>query len=134
MAGVETNMEDFLSELSQEVNAINDSIDDALRYAALKCVEDARHVDTYTDQTGNLRHSIGYAIVDGGKVTEQSVAAIEGNKAEEAIQHEAQDLAKYKGIIMVAGMPYASYVEAKGYDVITGSALDLEQNFKDALE
>lgn len=134
MAGVETNMDDFINSLNAEVEAVNSNIDDALRYAGLQCVTDARHVDTYTDQTGNLRHSIGYAIVDEGIVTEQSLETIEGNKASEAIEREARDLRRFKALIVVAGMPYASFVEAKGYDVITGSSLKLLDNFKAALE
>jgi hypothetical protein len=32
--------------------------------------------------------------------------------------------------VVVAGADYASYVEAKGFDVLTGSALQLQQLFE----
>ena len=94
--------------------------------------------ETYADQTGNLRSSIGYVIFyDGEKVAgggfgggalfanSEGVkgSGVQGGKTGNEISEKIA--AKYsKGfvVVIVAGMEYATYVEAKGYDVLTGSS------------
>ena len=86
-------------------------------------VNDARNTKTYHDQTGNLRSSIGYIIArDGIIIQENTQGTSEGqaqarNIATEVLRQNP------KGFVLVgvAGMSYAAAVEAKGYDVITGS-------------
>lgn len=92
----------------------------------------ARH---FTDRTANLRNSIGYIIVQDGRVILTSfsgnTASSEGYKGDAALAHQkgltyAQSVAQGYSpdrtyLIVVAGMEYAIYVEAKGYDVITGT-------------
>lgn len=146
---IESNMDDFMDQLNQEVNQIDDQVTAALSYAGKSVVNAARMVNTYTDQTGNLRHSIGYAIVDNGAVTETDVQAISagdytdkqgnvvhrpGSEAQKAVEGNAQQMVGKKGLVVVAGMPYASHVEQRGYDVITGSALKIEDYFKEGME
>lgn len=100
-----------------------------LAYIGETCVKYAREKGSYQDQTGNLRSSIGYAIlVDGKKV---SVAGFEevktGNMGIETGIYFLNELAKQfnRGIVLivVAGMDYAAAVESRGYDVLTGSEL-----------
>jgi hypothetical protein len=77
----------------------------------------------YDDQTRNLRGSIGYSIrVNGKEVTRGGFdgrGSADGKKAAEA----GLDLFGTRGamaeIVIVAGMEYARYVEAKGHNVIT---------------
>ena len=83
----------------------------------------------FTDQTGNLRSSIGYVIsMDGQIVTESSFEVVK-NGAEGAEQGRkfAYSIANQcpSGIclVVVAGKSYAKYVAARGYDVLDSSEL-----------
>ena len=79
---------------------------------------------SFTDQTGDLRSSIGWVVARDGNIL---TAKFEGKTAEGRAQgHKIADevLRQYsKGfiLIVVAGMEYAAAVESKGKDVITGS-------------
>lgn len=89
----------------------------------------ARH---YTDRTGNLRSSIGYVVVQDGRIAFSAFngATDEGKTAGRNYAIDvAQSLSNDKTyLVWVAGMEYATYVEANGYDVITGSGNWLESN------
>lgn len=91
------------------------------------------HQPNYIDWTANLRSSIGYVVsVDGEIVDESRFEPIKGG-AEGAAQGRAYAeslVSQYpKGIclIVVAGMDYAKYVTARGYDVIDGAELQARQ-------
>lgn len=95
----------------------------------------ARH---YTDRTGNLRSSIGYIVVQDGQVID---SAFKGKTSEgrqmgfDYAQKVANQLSKSKTyLVWVAGMEYASYVEARGYDVIQGSGDWLESRVEEERE
>lgn len=99
----------------------------------------AREHGSYTDHTGNLRNSIGYVVVQYGRIIAESFkynrrvrpdGNPKGNKgADEAhakgLEHArsvARELPANKTyLVWVAGMEYAKYVEAKGFDVLEGS-------------
>ena len=86
-------------------------------------VNDARSTQTYQDQTGNLRSSIGYIIAKDGIIIQENVEGKpEGVAQARKIAREVlRDNSKGFILIVVAGMSYAAAVESKGYDVITGS-------------
>ena len=86
-------------------------------------VNDARSTQTYQDQTGNLRSSIGYIIAKDGVIIQENVEGkAEGVAQARNIAREVlRDNSKGFILIVVAGMEYACAVESKGYDVITGS-------------
>lgn len=92
----------------------------------------------YADQTRNLRGSIGYFILKGGAVVNYGFGNDEQHsaKGEAAARTAVQGVQKKSGyqLVFVAGMDYASYVESKGYNVITSQAymitLDLTSAFK----
>ena len=99
-----------------------------LSFIGERIVNLARESAPFTDRTGNLRSSIGYAIVMNGKPEKLVVKRAkkddggEGVKTGKALAKELGE--KYnKGIVLIvfAGMEYAASVESKGYDVITGS-------------
>jgi len=96
-----------------------------LIYAGEQFINLARERGDYTDRTGNLRSSIGYAVVKDKKIINQGffVSGNEGVKEAKNAINEVLKGIKDKGfyLIGVAGMGYAGYVEAMGYDVITGS-------------
>lgn len=80
----------------------------------------------YDDQTGNLRSSIGYRIYKDGDIRKEGGFKSVGGGAGIAAAREALD--KYElshpvsiegwTLVIVAGMSYAKYVEAKGYNVL----------------
>jgi len=86
-------------------------------------VNTARNTQTYHDQTGNLRSSIGYIIAKDGVIIQENVEGkAEGkSKAKEVAREVLRENTKGFVLIGVAGMEYACAVESKGYDVITGS-------------
>lgn len=83
----------------------------------------ARSTNSYKDQTGNLRSSLGYVVAVDGRVADISSFAVvkNGQEGSKTGADYARKLArKYpKGIVLIvcAGMNYAAYVSAKGYDV-----------------
>ena len=118
------------------VNNIVAVIEDALSLAATQLVAYAKELNTYTDRTNNLRSSIGFVLYKDGQKIGASFAksgvGVEGDGAQgtEKGENFAADVAgKYpEGYVLVlaAGMHYAAYVEAKGYDVLTGASLKMD--------
>ena len=95
----------------------------SLSFIGEKSVNKARTTNTYEDQTGNLRSSIGYAVILNGDVKKSDITG-ESDGATEAWNYLDELRVKYnKGFVLVifAGMDYAAAVESKGYDVITNS-------------
>lgn len=92
-----------------------------------RVVKYAREHGSYTDHTGNLRNSIGYVVVQYGKVVRENFSI--GSEREEAkaqTRTHALEVARELPVnktylVWVAGMEYAKYVEAKGFDVLQGS-------------
>ena len=105
----------------------------AFSMACSEVVENAKSIDTYKDQTGNLRSSIGYVIYYKGEEIESSFSPVateigDGKYGTSQGLSFARDKVKELAgngfvAVVVAGMDYAAYVEAKGFDVLTGSAL-----------
>ncbi len=121
-----------------------------LHYVGEQCVKAARnlpspkftgkkphevppHQPNYIDWTANLRSSIGYVIVRSGNVVSQGgfkSAKGGGEGAEEGKAYAEQLAAKFPqsiALIVVAGMNYAAYVSAKGYDVLDTAELLAEK-------
>ncbi|WP_418202507.1 hypothetical protein [Bacteroides sp.] len=92
-------------------------------YIGEQVLNAARSTDSYKDQTGNLRSSLGYVVAVDGRVADISSFAVvkNGQEGSKTGADYARKLArKYpKGIVLIvcAGMNYAAYVSAKGYDV-----------------
>lgn len=96
---------------------------EALKDAAQQVVNEAKLQETYADQTGNLRASIGYVIFFNGEKVAGSFASGTGQEKGKAFSETvAKKYSKGFVVVLVAGMEYAAYVEAKGYDVLTGSS------------
>ncbi|WP_133583363.1 hypothetical protein [Sphingobacterium yanglingense] len=90
----------------------------------------------FNDVTGNLRSSIGFAIVDHGRIVQENfdgAQAIGKQEAESFISELLGDFEDGYALIVVAGMGYAAAVESKGKDVITGSSLEAEATLKTAI-
>jgi hypothetical protein len=98
-------------------------------YVGESCVTEARDNGSYIDQTGNLRSSIGYAVVVDGqivrsKVSEQVKDGVAGKgEATAFLSRLASEHKTGICLIVVAGMNYAVYVEGRGKNVLTSAKL-----------
>lgn len=98
--------------------------------AGEECIIEARNGGSYIDRTGNLRSSIGYAVLKDGKVyqQEQVERTLHGGKGlsegAKFLEQKVRDNDR-KGIVLIvtAGMNYAEYVEAKGRVVLSSAEL-----------
>lgn len=97
----------------------------AFTYVGEVCLREARINGNYRDRTGNLRNSIGYVVLRNGKtVAESGFSQTEGGSQGEKVLSDLKK--KYPfGIVLivVAGMNYAAYVEARNYNVLTSAEL-----------
>ena len=117
--------------INASVEAKQKVIVNTLCYVGEQCIIEARDNGNYTDQTGNLRSSIGYAVVWDGKVVQRD--CIDKVKQGDKGVSEGDDYlskcikkSRRKGIVLIvtAGMNYAEYVEAKGYNAFSSAFLD----------
>lgn len=105
--------------------ALYDEITESLTRLGEECVARIRlrgKDESWIDHTGNLRSSIGMAVYADGELMAKSafqqVSAPEGDgtQGKETGEKMIQDIAKSYGksvaLVIVAGMEYASYVEA----------------------
>jgi len=116
----------------------------ALQKVGENYVTNARNRGEYTDRSDNLRSSVGYGIYKDGVLVwtitgDAKKATKEGTEAAQRLiaKIKGELLAKYdKGfvLVVVAGMSYAAAVEAKGFDVITGSGLIAITELKKSLK
>ncbi len=100
-----------------------------LQYLGELCVKHARTIPAnigFTDDTGNLRSSIGYMVFkDGVAIHEGYSQTKEGSEGTRAGQRLAKKVGSKhsKGLVLVvtAGMNYAVHVESKDRDVLTSA-------------
>ena len=110
--------------IARQVERMTKAIIYNLQYIGERCLNAARQTNSYKDQTGNLRSSLGYVIAMDGNLIYQSDFQVvrqggEGVKtgaryAKEIVKQFPQGFA----LIVVAGMEYAACVAGKGYDVL----------------
>lgn len=116
-----SSFEDFLE--NEKEKAIQRGIH-VMTYIGELCVSEARTNGNYIDRTGNLRNSIGYAVLVDGKIVEQFTQNTEGGQeSAKLIQHLKGNFQHGVVLLVVAGMNYASHVEALNYNVITSAQL-----------
>lgn len=87
----------------------------------------------YEDHTGNLLSSTGFIIYKDGKVVhknfkESPVGTDKTTGLEEGLKAALSELRESTGwgVVMVAGMEYASWVESKNYTVILEATTDID--------
>lgn len=112
---------------------ISEEIIRSLSYLGEQCVRrvrDRHGDDSWYDQTGNLRSSIGYAVYEHGKtMIESAFAQVKDGKdgtksGKDYIAKLASKYAETYALVVVAGMEYADYVEAmKNKDVLASTEL-----------
>lgn len=113
-----------------------------LQFVGESFIVNARNTNTYQDQTGNLRSSIGYLVSYNGSILGRNFEATgrgttsgaEGvNKAQQLAQEIADGYPQGFVLVCVAGMDYAASVESKGYDVITNSSTTAVTDLRQAM-
>ncbi len=115
---------DIRRKLEQAHARIDQVIISKLQYLGELAVTYARTLNTYQDQTGNLRASIGYLILHDARVVYSSFdgAMPEGVSAGESHARKvAAEFPKGYVLILVAGMAYAAAVESRGLDVLSSA-------------
>ena len=124
-------MNDVKAHMDKAKQGFEESLLDEFRRTGEQFIADARSIRTYQDQTGNLRSSIGYALFKDGQMLEQTFPGgdVTGSGGTLA-KWVANSYKRGYLLVVVAGMFYAQYVEAKSYDVLTGSSYTAETNIK----
>lgn len=112
--------DEFISDFGKE------SLDDTfqkLGEIGSEALEISMQTKTFQDVTGNLSASIGYTVIRDGQVIEKG-----GFKGTDIGASKGRTLAVGSdGLHFVAGMDYATCVEAKGKDVNTAGELLIDQ-------
>lgn len=117
--------------IDNEVAKVRRLIIRNLAYVGESCITVARTKGSYTDRTGNLRSSVGYVIVEDGDIIQMAGFDGKGSIGKKEGRAFAEELARIynEGIVLiiVAGMNYASYVAAKGFDVLDSAELQADK-------
>ena len=98
----------------------------------MECIREARNNGSYIDQTGNLRSSIGYAVLRNGAMYSKSdfASVKNGHDGSTTGNEFINELSKeYSGglvLIVVAGMEYAAYVSTKRNVLASAEILALQ--------
>ncbi len=129
--------------IDRRLNNLLRSMVNVLCYAGEEVIKYARNPNRkrYTDQTGNLTSSIGYVVLWDGKVVKQSdFSPVRGARKKTGLDGTKRGRAFLKQLIaengtglvliVVAGMPYAAYVEARGYDVLDSAEIKANEIVK----
>lgn len=117
----------------QRLRGLEQAVIRTLAYCGELCLNVARSTNSYKDQTGNLRSSIGYVVaVDGRIVNQSSFETVKkgGDGSKQGAAFAKQLVRRFpKGIclIVVAGMEYAAHVKNRGYDVLDSSELTADR-------
>jgi len=139
-----TDMSKLFAKIDTRIDAARENFQEAFQKTCLEITNLAKSTNTYKDQTNNLRSSIGFIVYDKGELVNEMFtkagigAEGDGSKGiNQGKQIAEQAAKKYPNAlvgVIVAGMEYALKVEAKGYDVLTGSCMQaktiLEKNLK----
>lgn len=105
-----------------------------MQYLGEELVKYARDKHNYTDRTGNLTNSIGYVVVRNKEIVFGPDQSSTGQAAAlQAALKMIETLPDCLSLIIVAGMNYAAYVEAKGYNVILPAELKAKTDFPQAM-
>lgn len=135
-ADVKKRIDAFLDEIERKQIA-------RLQRLGEMCLIEARNNKGYMMQTGALLSSTGYQVfVDGVAIHSQfdatsgaeSEAAARGIKTGQTIAEQIGKETKGVALVVVAGMNYAAYVEARGYNVLTSAEHLAERELPKMLE
>ena len=127
--------------VARQIEAFKQRLDKAtlymLNYLGESLASYAKDRHNYTDRTGNLTNSIGYAVVRNRKIVTYGGAIQPGEGASEGLKIATEMANNCQGtfsLLIVAGMNYAAYVEAQGYNVILPAELKAKADFPAAMQ
>ena len=117
-----------LSGLDEFLDEVKDEIKQGMVEVAREGVDYSKVTGNYQNHTHNLRSAPGAATVLDDEIVNMYVPSEPGH---EKAKEKTENLLIYgkrpkNGIILADGMEYASYVESKGYRVISQGALHIE--------
>ncbi len=126
---------DVAQMVKDRINRINEAILFNLQTVGEQFVRNARSTKTYGNITSNLRSSCGYVILQDGRQLQSNFEGTSKGqqKGKEVAGEVASQFPRGFVLIGVAGMEYAAAVEAKGYDVISSSAITAENALRKAI-
>lgn len=131
-------------EITTDMNALSKEIEKEIEKEALNLLIEAIETSVervrkkqlnqpYQDHTGNLLSSTGFIIYKDGKVVhknfkESPIGTDKLTGLEEGLKAALSELRESTGwgVVMVAGMDYASHVESKEYTVILDATTDID--------
>lgn len=144
------NIDKVLQALEEDLQRCREAVLVEMVYTGEEAVKLQRGQHGYLDQTGNLTSSIGYMVLDHGRVVSMSNfrqipakkkrGRPKGSKKGSAIgKRVAAELAKRyaaddMALIIVAGMDYASHVENMGLNVIDTAELHIHGQLNSRLK
>ena len=114
--------------VQDKVAAFTEHLTRQLRYigeAALKAAREKGNLKDYTDRSGNLRNSTGYVVAIGGKIV--TTAGFDKSEGLPFAKELALSTAADGVLVVCAGMKYATYVSARGYDVLDSAELEAQR-------
>lgn len=121
-----------LSGLDEFTEKADKEINEAMTDIGKEAVAYAKEYGNYQNHTHNLRNAVGMAVVRDGEIKELYIPSGSGH-AEAKEKTEALIMQSEKpndGIILADGMEYASFVESKEFDVLSGAALYAQKQAK----
>ena len=130
-----TSYADLDTAIQEQVRRIETAMVRTLKWVGETVCNTARNVkaNTYKDQTGNLRSSVGAIVAIDGKVEWQSSfkTVKQGTEgAKQGVEFAKSLVNQYpRGIVLicVAGKEYAAHVSNRGLDVLDSSELEAQQ-------
>lgn len=134
--GIRCDFSDLQRKLDEKEQKAKDAILKVFSSAGERAVERARNTKTYKDVTGNLTASIGYGVVRNGELLDYGGfgGGTGGQKGLSCLREVAPTVNAEIALIIVAGMDYAIYVERKGYVVLDGGTLEVDDDIRSQLE
>lgn len=121
--------------LSAEAERLGRAVVRQLMVAGERVRNEATERGSYKDRTGNLRRSVGYVVLVDGRVASEAFDGGEGGAEGRRLAEEvAREFPRGIVLIVVAGMRYASYVAARGYDVLDSAELMAERIVPELLD
>lgn len=97
---------------------------DKLSYIGEGALRIARERGSYTDRTGNLRSSTGYVIAVDGEVIARAGFCTKDEDGAAFAEQLARTTEGKAVLVVCAGMNYATYVSARGYDVLDSAEIE----------